>query len=347
MGTESRTPPPGLTAEEWERALEGDPQSFAFFQAVRLLQRELSDRRKIGEFADPSEEAVRFSVNSGLGFPVGDIHDIRFSPDGPPKMSVNFMGLIGHMGVLPMHYSLLVDHQAEAEGDPEAYKDFLDIFQHRMLSLFYTAWERARFYVPFERGEDDKISARLLDLLGLGSADLRHSAHVRTETLLFYCGLLGMHQRSAVSLEQLLEDFFGIPAEVTQFQGKWYSLSESSQCRIDDDEGVAAGGLGEGTVVGDEVWDPQALVRIRLGPLSREQYDDFLPGGTAYETLQEITRFFSDGQFDFEVQLILNRDEVPGVVLGSDEKGLPPLGWSTWLSTKARPEHGDETILSI
>ena len=346
MGTESRTPPADLKPEEWERALEENPESFAFFQAVRLLQRELSDKKMVGEFADPSEEVLRFTVNSGLGFPAGDIHDIRFDPDGPASMSVNFMGLVGHMGVLPMHYSLLIDHQAEAEGDPEAYRDFLDIFQHRMLSLFYKAWERSHFYVPFERGEEDQVTARLLDLIGLGSGDLRRNVHVRAETLLFYCGLLGMRQRSAASLEQLLEDFFGVSAEVSQFQGGWYRLSESSQCKIDD-EGDLDGGLGEGTVIGDEIWDPQAKVRIRIGPLARKQYDDFLPGGTAYEALREMTQFFSDGQFDFEVQLILDRNDVPSVVLGSEERGLPPLGWSTWLGTKPRSHHADETILSI
>jgi predicted component of type VI protein secretion system len=32
-----------------------------------------------------------------------------------------------------------------------------------------------------------------------------------------------------------------------------------------------------------------------------------------------MTRFFSDGQFDFEVQLILDRRDVPGIVLGEED----------------------------
>jgi type VI secretion system protein ImpH len=346
MGTESGTPPPDLEPNKWEQALEENPEAFTFFQAVRLLQRGLSEQSMVGEFAHPSEEALRFTVNSSLAFPVGDIRDIRFDEDGPATLSVNFMGLVGHMGVLPMHYTLLIDQQAEAAGDPEAYRDFLDIFQHRMISLFYKAWERSHFYVPFERGEEDRISARLLDFMGLGSLDLGQKMNDRLQTLLFYCGLMGLRQRSAVAFDQLLEDYFDVPVEVEQFRGGWYRLSESSQCRIDDEDGLGAG-LGEGTVVGDEIWDPQAKVRIRLGPLSRDQYDDFLPGGLAHQALREMTQLFSDGQFDVEVQLILDKNDVPGVVLGSEEKGLPPLGWSTWLRTKTPTRDGDETILSI
>lgn len=346
MATESREPTAGLTAEEWERRLEDSPESFSFFQAVRLLQRRLKDRKKVGEFAHPAEEAVRFVGNPSLAFAAGDIQDIWFDPDNPARMAVNFMGLIGNMGVLPIQYSMLADVQAAAEGDPDGYLDFLDIFHHRMVSLFYGAWERSHFYAPFERGEEDKVSARLLDLIGLGAPELRQKMSVRDDALVFYSGLLGMRQRNAVALEHLLEDYFEVPVEVIQFQGGWYRLSESSQCRIDDDEGVA-GSLGDGAVVGDEIWDPHARVRIRIGPLPRDQYDDFLPGGSAFEALGGITRFFGDGQFDFDLQLVLEKEDVPGVVLGSDEEGAPPLGWCTWIRTRSFSSDPDETILSI
>jgi type VI secretion system protein ImpH len=346
MGTESRTPPPDLTQEDWRKALEENPAAFTFFQAVRLLQRGLPPERMLGESADPSEEVVRFTVNSSLGFPAGDLHDLLLDSEGRARISVNFMGLVGHMGVLPTHYSLLIDHQAEAEGDPDAFRDFLDIFQHRIISLFYKAWERSHFFVPFERGEKDKVSARLLDLMGLGTGGLPAMMKAPAETLLFYAGLLGMTQRSSVAFEQFLTDYFGVPVEVEQFRGGWYRLSESSQCKIDDEAGLS-GGLGHGTVVGDEIWDPQAKVRIRIGPLTRSEYNDFLPGGSAHKTLKEMTRFFSDDQFDFEVQLVLAREDVPGVVLGSEERAQPPLGWCTWLRTEPLMRDADETILLI
>ena len=68
-------------------------------------------------------------------------------------------------------------------------------------------------------------------------------------------------------------------------------------------------------MVGDEIWDQGAGVRIRLGPLDLKQYLDFLPEGSAYAPLRAITRFFSGDEIDFEVQLVLKREEVPACEL--------------------------------
>ena len=249
MATESRVPPPDLTPEAWEKVLNEAPETFSFFQAVRLLHRHLEDRSAVGGFAAPSEEVAKFSVNPSLAFPPGEIQALRTDPGGQAEMVVNFMGLVGHMGVLPTEYTLLIDEQAATDGDPDGFRQFLDIFQHRLLSLFYKAWERSHFYVPFERGESDPISRRLFDLIGLGSGDLRGRMRIRDEALLFYSGLLGSRHRNAVALERLLEDYFDVPVEVVQFKGGRFGLSADSQCRIDDDEEVG-GALGRGTVVG-------------------------------------------------------------------------------------------------
>jgi len=345
MAAESRVSTPDLSVEAWESALREAPDAFAFFQAVRLLHRRPGGRQAVGEFADPGAEVVRFSSNPSLAFPAGEVQSLRQDPEGRARMMVNFLGLVGHMGVLPVQYSLLVDEQAAQEGDPDAFRDFLDIFQHRLISLFYRVWERSHFFVPFERGEDDTLSRRLLDLVGLGSGDLRGRMEIKDQALLFYAGLLGSHHRSAVALERLLEDYFQVPVEVIQFRGGWYGISRDSQCRIDDE--LAGGGLGEGMALGDEIWDPQARIQLRIGPLRRDEYDEFLPGGRAHAPLRQITQFFSDGQFDFEVQLVLHRDDVPGIVLGAEEKDAPPLGWCTWIRTRPMARDADETTFPI
>ena len=346
MGTESGTPPTDLRPAPWEKALDDAPESFTFFQAVRLLHRRFPERRRIGEFADPSEEVVRISVNPSLAFPAGDVQTLRLDPDSPPRLQVNFMGLLGHMGVLPVQYSLLTDDQGAAEGDPEPFRDFLDIFHHRMISLFYKAWERSHHWVPFERGEDDRFTARLLDLVGMGLGDLRHRMGLRDEAMLFYAGLLGAQQRSALALEQLLEDHLQVQVAVDQFVGGWYGLSSQARCSLDDD-GELGGSLGEGTVVGEEIWDPHARLRIKIGPVRRDRYDEFLPGGRSHEELRDITRFFSDGQFDFEVQLILDRRDVPGLALGEEGEGALPLGWCTWIRTRPPARDAGETTFMI
>ena len=95
--------------------------------------------------------------------------------------------------------------------------------------------------------------------------------------------------------------------------------------------GSASEQLGWGAIVGDEIWNQQSGVRIKMGPLSLTEYLDFLPSGTAHEPLKSLAKFISRGEIDFEVQLILKKDEVPACELGSGrscraETGLDFLG---------------------
>ncbi|HUG40007.1 MAG TPA: type VI secretion system baseplate subunit TssG [Longimicrobiales bacterium] len=321
------------------------PTAWEFFQAVRVLEDIFPERSPVGRFVDPESEAVRFTVPASLAFPPAEIDTVSM-PDngGPATMSVNVMGLIGPLGVLPHQYTLMV---AEARRAREgAVAAFLDIFQHRALSLFYRAWRKHRFTVGYQQDGSDRLSEHLRDLVGVGLDSYRNRAGVRDETLVFYVGLLGRQQRSAVALEQLIEDFFDVPAAVQQFVGGLYPLQRHDRCELGDDENPS-NRLGGGSVVGDAVWDQQAGVRIRLGPLTRERYDDFLPSGRAYGPLRGLTRFFGHDQYEFEAQLVLDRDEVPPCVLTSDAESPQGLGWSTWIRSRPFTREPDETILKL
>ena len=125
-----------------------------------------------------------------------------------PTMVVNFMGLTGPVGVLPYSYSeLIADRFRNRDRTLAA---FFDIFNHRMISLFYQAWEKHRSAVAWERDGEDRLSKYLMSLIGLGTGGLQHRLVVRDESLLFYTGLLGLLPRSAAALRQVLEDYFGV-----------------------------------------------------------------------------------------------------------------------------------------
>jgi type VI secretion system protein ImpH len=332
--------------EKVEAALWTEPWSFQFFQAVRLLQRILANRAPVGRFVHPGKEIVRFAASPSTAFPASQIQELRWEKSAAPVMVVNFMGLTGPLGVLPLYYSELIRERLRSK-DPVLLA-FFNLFNHRMVSLFYQAWEKYRFSVAYERGERDRLSSVLLDLIGLGTARLQHRQAVRDDALLFYSGQLALHTRSAVSLRSMLADYFEVPVRVEQFVGAWHSLSSSDRCEFN--LGVTfSEQLGVGAVVGDEIWDQQASVRIVLGPLTMAQYVDFLPEGSAYEPLRAITRFFSGDEIDFEVQLILKRDEVPACELDDTPRGqvLPQLGWSTWAKTSPLGHDPGDAVLRI
>jgi type VI secretion system protein ImpH len=332
-----------LGQPELKAILQENPTSFEFFQAVRVLERLFPGRGRVGDFDQPSEEVARFIVNPDTAFPASEIQGLDIDDGRPPRMTVNFMGLTGPEGVLPYCYSLLISERIRDRDT--APRDFLDLFHHRIISLFYRAWEKYRFAVSYERDQQDRLTRHLKDLVGLGESGLQNRLGIRDDAVLFYTGLLGPQQRSAAALEQLIEDYFGVPAAVEQFVGGWYPLSTGTECTLGD-EGDPSEQLGWGAVAGEEVWDPQARVRLRLGPLTRSQYDDFLPFGSAYEPLRTLTRFFCGEQFDFEVQLVLARDEVPPSILGGDGPGSP-LGWCTWMRSRPFARDADDTILTL
>lgn len=349
MASESRSEDAGLTGEELEAFLFEECRSIQFFQAVRLLEKLHPDRDSVGSFGRPENEALRIGVNPSLAFPTSEIHSLEASEGGRARMTVNFFGLTGPQGVLPHHYTQLVAEGRRA-GD-EAVGDFLDLFHHRILSLLYRAWKKHRFTVAFEESAEDPLTTHLLDLVGRGVGSTRDRLAVDDRTLARYAGLFRAHGRSAEALEALVEDFFRVPAEVVQFVGAWYSISRSDQCALG--EGREGGGpslssqLGVGSMVGDEVWDEQARVRIRLGPMSRERFDEFLPGRTAHRELSALVTEFSDGSLDFEAQLVLEEEEVPGCVLGREDGTPQGLGWSTWIRSAPRGDDADDTILTL
>jgi type VI secretion system protein ImpH len=337
-------PPEGL---DWARkALQEDPTAFEFAQAVRILERLSREGRSPGHFVDPEEEVVRFSANPSMAFPASHIQGLRLPSDGkgPARMTVNFFGLIGPSGVLPYEYTRLVAERVRARDGAMA--AFLDIFNHRAVSLLYRALRANRFDLSRERGEKDRLQAHVLDLIGDGTAapPPDTEAPLSPGLLSAFAGLLGPQRRSASALEQLVCGAFGVEAEVQQFIGGWFPIEDRDRCALGEEDDDAR--LGMGAVAGDEAWDPQARVRIRMGPLAWEEYRTFLPGGRNHAPLKAITRLFSEDQFDFEVQLILRREDVPGCTPGSEDV-THQLGWSTWIRTRPPETDVEDTVFLL
>jgi type VI secretion system protein ImpH len=299
MGAESREPDPALTLEALPERLRTSPGDFSFFQAVRLLQQLAGAENPIGSFDRPSEEAVRIGARTSLSFPPTEIQKLSENPDpdGPLKMTVSFFGLMGPSGMLPTRYSELVVERLYARDT--TIRDFLDIFNHRLTSLLYRAWEKYRFPVAYERSGQDDFTGYLLDLIGMGTKGLQNRMAVPDQALIGYEGLLAQYPRSAGAFRQMLEDYFEVPVEVQPFAGTWRPLDAGSRTCFGDGSSRSEQ-LGVGIVLGDEVWDQQSVVRVRLGPMPLDQYRDFLPGGSAHEPLKALARFFCGDDLDVE-----------------------------------------------
>jgi type VI secretion system protein ImpH len=319
-----------------------EPYLFEFFQAVRLLERMSPERAPVGRSGGaPAGEVVRFRTRASLEFPASQIHAIErdeaeesntderslTAHEPPPEMFVNFMGLTGPLGTLPSHYTELLVERARYRDT--AFWEFLDIFNHRLISLFYRAWEKYRFHVAYERGEQDHFTEHLLDVIGLGTRGLEGRLGVPDEALLFYGGLVAQRPRSASAIAAILSDYFGVPVRVEPFTLQWLALEEGSLTRL----GAANSSLGIDTIAGTRVEDNQAKFRLAIGPLKLSEFLRFLPDKPTMSLVNKLTRWLVGLEFDFDVELQLRPEEVPESQLSSGELN-PRLGWTSWLKTR-------------
>ncbi len=320
---------------------------FDFYQAVRLLEAMFPDTARLGETADPHSEPVRFVSEPGFDFPGADIAEIRRSEGGdgepPVTMRVNFMGLGGQLGPLPGAYTEVL-HDQETQRDEDGrritgFRDFLDIFNHRLVTLLYRVRKQHHIGLAMVPPVESPVASYLFALMGLGTPGLRGRLGVDDRVLLRYGSLLAQQPRSAVGLEGLLSDFFHVPVRLQQFAGRWHALSARQTTRLASPFGKdrATGhplarnnGLAQSVVLGSRVWKQADGVSVHVGPLPLPTFLDFLPDGTAHRSLGELTRFYVDDATDFNFVLQLSPDAVPSSRLSM--LAGPRLGWTSWLT---------------
>jgi len=270
-GLSSDTPPVAHAAEEAASydepplvdVLLQEPYRFSFFASLRLLARISAKAAATNEEPRPAIEQIQFRSLQALAFPPSELWDLKKLTGGSRsvEMTVAFLGLTGPMGALPRPYTELVIQRIRKFD--YALRNFLDIFNHRLIEIFAQAGGKYRFYLPFEhaaareqwrraQGEQklraffleerpriDLVSQILLDFGGLGTGLLRYKDSRRAaaaprhdvpdSALRYYCGLFAQSHRSAVSLGHMLSEYFRVPANILPFVGQWIQLPVEHQ----------------------------------------------------------------------------------------------------------------------
>jgi type VI secretion system protein ImpH len=364
----------GGTATSIAERLFAEGYGFDFFQAVRLLEKMAPERGPVGHDSPPAAEVARFRAHLSLSFPASSIYQIEPPTElvPAPTLMVTFLGLTGPSGILPRHYTEMLMRACSTKG-PERYlaRDWFDLFNHRLISLFYRTWTKYRFWLTYERGEfaqpdPDLFTESLFGLIGLGAKSLRNRlrvaarpaaeaipservlARVEDLSLIYYGGLLAHRPRSAISLERLLADYFGIPVRVVQFQGQWLRLDPENQSQMLAQEEKSA--LGLNAIVGDRVWDIRSKIRICLGPLNYERFAAFLPDQSSvperkdFFKLMHLVRFYVGPALKVDVQLILKASDIPQCKMLHEKGKGPRLGWNTWMTSRPMKHDSNDAV---
>jgi type VI secretion system protein ImpH len=321
-------------------ALQREPYRFGFYEALRRLECLHPDKPRLGTSVRPADDPVRLRQEPSLAFAPATL--ARFDPGGggvPHVLSVYCLGLFGPNGPLPLHLTEYARDRQRNHDDP-TFVRFMDVFHHRILSLFYRAWAEAQPAVGFDRPDDDRFCQRMASLVGMGMKALRHRDALPDLARFHFAGHLVCQTRNAEGLAQMLSGFFDVPTELEQFVGQWVDLPPSSYLRLGASTATCA--LGQTTTIGARVWDRQQKFRVAFGPLTMKQYDRLLPGSPSLNRLVGMVRGYVGDELVWDVKLILKKEEVPPLVLGRQGR----LGLTTWLLGEDSAEDRSDLMLN-
>jgi type VI secretion system protein ImpH len=314
---------------------------FDFFQAVRLLEAMTPRASGLGEGVRADQEAVSLRSSLSANFPASEIDRIETDSRAgvPPEMTVNFLGLAGAFGPLPRPLSERILERARRHDI--AGRDFVDIFNHRLISLFFRIRQRHRPSLARGGPERSNLARHLFGLIGLGTKGLQGRLDgLPDRALLHYAGLLAVAPRSLHAIERVVAAQFGVRVFGEALIGRWVTLGEDQETRLGP--GGRNSRLGGGFVLGARYWDQSAAIRLVLGPLSFAAFRQFLPIGGAYRPLHGLLALLAGHKTDCELRLLLAAPEVPQLRLSSRDGGR--LGWTSWLATRPPRDHRAVTL---
>ncbi|MFP2423568.1 type VI secretion system baseplate subunit TssG [Pseudescherichia vulneris] len=323
-----------------------DVTRYNFFQLVELLHQLAVAWEKSPGASNPAQEAIRFTSSASLAFPTRDIIALHTSPRNQFELEVSFLGLHGSQSPLPGYY---LDSLAwEAAQNENRLTDFLNVFNHRLLTLLHQIWRKYRYYICFNKGCDD-FSQRMFALVGLGSTAIRNKLQINHEKMLAYAGLLASPGRAPEVICSLVSHCFNLEdVTLNSWQLRKVNIAADQQNRLGSRVRVRGNNyqqksvLGVNFSIGARVADRSGKFLLCINRLTRDQFLSFLPEGSNYAPLVMFVAFIMRDQFAWDLRLGLAEQQVSGMVLGTEQNNL--LGWTSFLG---QPETKPHVTISV
>lgn len=255
-----------------------------------------------------------------------------------------FAGLTGPLGAMPQAYNDLI--MREERNRSRALAGFFDLFSARMAELFADACEKYRLARRMRWGADRRHNAfvtALLSLAGFGTRRLRDREGVDEDLVLRFSGFFAARNRNAASLQAMLQEFSGLPVEIELFRGRWLAIPQAERSRMSGAQPVQ---LGVNATAGAAIQDFSGGFRVVVGPLAYADYLSLTPGGPNITALFELIRLYVGAALNFDIQVVLKKEDVPFCQLGgAGEADLPRLGWNSWARVAPAGKDSADAIL--
>ena len=340
MADDARQSLPDLAAAAPNEA-EVLSESFDFFELLRRLEQR---RGLFGHSGQADREPARLGQHVRLSFSARDVIKFQEGKDNTPaRVTVANLGLLGPEGPMPLHLTRWVLDRlsqrwfsgADAEQTSDTtFVDFVNILQHRMIALYYRAWADAHPAVQVERSVGGRVRAMLEAMSGIGLPGTQDPE--LDPVRLRQAASLANQVDGAERLTLFLATAFKVPVQIKEFVAAWITIPTALQTRV----GKAFAALGGGATIGPRVFSRQSRIELRVGPLSLDDYNAFLPGERRLALFKKAVRDMIGETLDVDMRIVLARDAVPPPRVGTIQ-----LGRTAWLKRPA--EKGDADDLRL
>lgn len=285
------------------------------FQSLHLIERFLQQGQStLGTDVLPSNEIIQLKVSQQLGYESGEFTNIQLGQNQDIDIVTNLIGLTGEHGVLPRHYTELVLERLK-NNDP-TFKDFLDIFNHRLLSLFYRTWQSYQPHVQYQKVAAEQTSAWHQILVSLTGDKGPRSLH--------FGGHFSQAIRSRGTVQSCLESLADCEVIIRDFKGQWMNLKPQEQTRLCSmrlQEGQFAQ-LGNGASLGKRAWNMNAGFQVEFVADCLAQVHGLLPQGKRIAAIKTTCRALLGETMAIEWLLTTQYRYLPRVQLNRTESQL-------------------------
>lgn len=316
--------------------LKQKPHSFDIYHAFRILEAYYKESPRLGEAKRSFEDRVRIEQEADLAFPTSSLKAVEEFPKVKGVRVINrVFGLFGSQGPLPLHLTEYARDRMRNNKDRTFYA-FVNNLTNRLTGILYKAWRTGQPAADFDRGRHGTIEKQISALVGLRGSYLVERDDMPDLSKLHFSGHMGLGVKNASGLTGILEGFFDIPIKLEPFVGSWLKLEPEDCWKL----GVNMQ-LGASTNVGGEVFSRSSKFRIHIGPISLSDYMRFLPDQYSLRRIKSIVRNYLGDTMDWDVKLVLKKEDVSGSILGSEAR----LGHTTWIGNDYIHKDAGDLIL--
>lgn len=288
-----------------------------FVSVVRLLNR-------FDCFDDKSLESICFIPSLNPLFPENEIEEIRINSSGKVEIVVNFLPIVGPMGIMPLHYTeYMILRSREKNYD---LLDFITILYDKIIK-FFAIIVNSDIHLDYENylHSSTQSPPKLWDIIAnLMGLNINILAEGYANSLFFkFSSSLITRSRSAKTLQFILGQYLKFPVEIKQFVPEIEKLPEPELSKL----GQANNQLSTSLYLGDNAYFCQNKVQIIISEMDFASYQRILEDNYILPAIKQFIDFFLGHEIRYDLFFLVTESEKATILSYTKPR---KLGVSLW-----------------